>query len=122
MDMLGTILADEFEQMAIAMRATALQADGRANGVASAPIIGEEERTSERSPTAGGGNQPIWNFGEKDAGRNRRQLNGLMQPSPARGRPVLRVINGKDWRTHAQERLPPLGVRQSLMLIQGGKR
>jgi hypothetical protein len=57
---------------------------------------------------------------QSDAGDFREENESRLadEPSPARqSRPVLRVVNAKDGRTHVHERLPLLGVRPSLVLV-----
>lgn len=68
-----------------------------------------------------GGTQPIRidENAEAEASAKNRSRQRTGDPSPARGRPVLRlIVSSKCEPTHTQsERLPPLGVGSHLVLV-----
>jgi len=91
---------------------------GRANEMTSAPVDGEEERQRRHSPTAGEETQPMRiQNARAEAPASDVVGQKAIDPSPAHGRPVLRLV-------HCSSRLRPVryATGPSLMLILGGKR
>lgn len=95
------------------MRGVGLQS-GRAKGLASAPVSGEEDRKRRHSPTAGEGYQPMrMNNAGADTPAKVEGVETHQEPSPERHtRPVLKLIVGSGRRGSRTHRPPRLTLVQ----------